>query len=145
MIEGKDSKIFPKLTICDVKTKGLDQDHIYSVQCVLPFNIFNERMYAFLWLWIFIIIISFTLIDLISWINRAFLFGTFYRFNFIKKRLRIFNNVKNNDKLIKLFTKYYIGIDGVFILRLLEYNSSVTLVYDLINKMWLDFLIDINQ
>ena len=76
--------------------------------------------------------------DLISWIIRGFFFGSIYRFNFVKKRLQIFTKEKN-DKLIRLFANYYLGMDGVFILRLLEYNTSATLTYDLLSKMWHQF------
>ena len=141
IVQGMDSKIFPRITICDVKTREVSQDHIYTVQCVLTFNLFNERIYAFLWFWIFCVVIPFTFIDLFTWLKRAFFFGSIYRYNFVKNRLVIFNKIRTvkEKHLVKLFSEYYIGTDGVFILRLIEHNSNATVVTDLINQMWQNF------
>jgi len=159
MVQGNDSIIFPKIAICksfkvyfnlkmytkfyltnlkgDVKTRELEQSHLYTLQCILTFNLYNERIYAFLWFWIFTIVISFTLVDLISWLSRV-MFGSIYRYNFVKKRLKVFVHEKN-DRLIRKFANKYLGPDIIFLLRLLEYNASATLVYDLINQMWDQF------
>lgn len=141
IIQRNDSRIFPRITICDVKTRELGQDHVYSLQCVLSFNLFNERIYAFLWMWIFFILIPFTLIDLIAWVKRVFIFGSNFRYKFIKERLLIYNPLKSKKErlLVKLFTEFQIGMDGVFILRLLEHNSTASVVSELINKMWIQF------
>ncbi len=101
---------------------------------------FNERMYAFLWLWIFLILIPFATCDIVCWINRVVFQGTRYRHKFIKRRLDMVNYKKSTDRhLLKLFCETFCGMDGIFILRLLEHNSNATVVYDLINKMWVQF------
>ncbi|CAF0916907.1 unnamed protein product [Brachionus calyciflorus] len=139
-----DSKIFPRMTVCDIHTRELGSDHLHTVQCVLSFNLFNERIYAFLWLWIFLVIIPFTSWDLFLWIKRIVIFRANYRYNFVKTRVNINGKgLTNRDKiLIKLFTEYYIGNDGVFVLRLIEHNSNAIVVSDLINMMWNQFKID---
>ena len=93
LVQQSDSKIFPRITICDVKTKELGTDHTYTVQCVLSFNMFNERIYAFLWFWIFMILIPFTVIDLISWMKRVILFGSYNRYQYVKSHIKIFNEI----------------------------------------------------
>jgi hypothetical protein len=72
------------------------------------------------------------------------MFGSIYRYHFIKKRLKVFVCEKN-DKLLKKFANRYLGPDIIFLLRLLEYNSSATLVYDLTNKMWNQFKNEMKQ
>jgi hypothetical protein len=113
--ERNDSKIFPRITICDVKTKELGTNHLYTVQCVLAYNLFNERIYSFLWFWIFIVIIPLTIIDLIKWIQRFFIFGSYYRYKFIRDRVRIYDQKTGRKEkfLIKLFCEYYMGNDGI--------------------------------
>ncbi len=140
IVQGNDSRMFPRLTICDVRTREIGQDHVYSIQCILSFNMFNERMYAFIWMWIFLILIPFAIMDIGIWINRVIFRGHRYRYRFIKKRLDMANYRKNTDRhLLKLFCEKYCGMDGIFILRLLEHNSNAAVVYDLINKMWISF------
>ena len=134
------------MTICDVKTNELGQDHIYTIQCILSFNLFNERIYAFLWLWIFLILIPFAVIDIVVWLNRVLLFGSSYRYAFVKKRLKITGGNENLDKrLLKIFSDTYCGMDGIFVLRLLEHNSNAAVVYDLLNKMWTQFKTEQND
>jgi hypothetical protein len=141
LVDRSDSKIFPRITICDVTTKEMGTDHHYSLQCVLSFNLFNERIYAFLWFWIFVILIPFLVADLFTWISRVFIFGRNYKYKFLKSRIQIFNQIKtDNDKfLLQMFSEYCMGNDSVFVLRLLETNSNAIVVADLLNKMWTEF------
>jgi hypothetical protein len=72
------------------------------------------------------------------------MFGSIYRLNFIKKRLSVISG-QNDERLLKKFVNSYLGSDTIFVLRLLEYNASATLVYDLINQMWSQFNREIKQ
>lgn len=144
---ASDSKIFPRITICDVKTTEMGTDHLYTVQCVLSFNLFNERIYAFLWFWIFLVIVPFTIIDLVNWLKRLLFFGSYYRFRFMLDHIRVLNqDLTQKDKfMIKIFSEYYMGNNGVFILRLLEHNSNSLVVSELINQMWNKFKVEQEQ
>jgi hypothetical protein len=53
--------VFPRVTICEFKARGQDMVnvHPYTVQCVLPINLYNEKIYVFLWFWmIFVACVS---------------------------------------------------------------------------------------
>lgn len=144
MTSMSDSRVFPRVTVCDVRTREMGSDHLYTVQCVLAFNLFNEKIYSFLWFWIFIVIIPYTVMDFLTWIKRVVIFGTSYRYNFILSRVMIpGKGLTNRDKiLVKLFTEYYIGNDGVLVLRLIEHNSNAIVVSNLVSKMWEQFKYD---
>jgi hypothetical protein len=143
-----DSRIFPRVTVCDIKTKELGTEHLYTVQCILSYNLFNERIYAFLWFWIVAVVIPFTIIDLFRWLRRLVVYSTRFNYQFIKDRLRIYETLKRGDPkeklLVRIFAEHYVSTDGVFILRLIEHNSNAMVVSELINEMWKHFKIEQN-
>lgn len=59
------SKIFPKLTKCDMYVIGPSGSiENKDVFCILPLNIINEKIFAFLWIW-YIILFAISSINLI--------------------------------------------------------------------------------
>lgn len=52
------SQVFPKLAKCTIYTFGLGGSiNNNDALCMLPLNILNEKIFAFLWLWFILIII----------------------------------------------------------------------------------------
>lgn len=50
------SKIFPKLAKCTIFTYGMGGSiNNYDALCMLPLNILNEKIFAFLWFWFILI------------------------------------------------------------------------------------------
>ncbi|XP_005109439.2 innexin unc-9 [Aplysia californica] len=62
----RESVTFPKNTICDFKIRQLANIHTYSIQCVLPINMYNEYIFIFLWFWLVLLCVVNTY-SLIKW------------------------------------------------------------------------------
>merc|ERR1719233_225696 len=63
------SRVFPKVTKCTFHKYGPSGSiQRHDIQCVLPINILNEKIYVFLWFW-FMILTCMTIIDLVHHIG----------------------------------------------------------------------------
>lgn len=40
--------------------------HNYTVQCVLPWNLFNEKIYIFLWWWL-VVVVAMSILGFLVW------------------------------------------------------------------------------
>jgi hypothetical protein len=61
-----DSPRFPRVTLCDLNVRRLANVQRYTVQCVLPINLFNEKLFFIMWFW-FLIIMFVTIISIFRW------------------------------------------------------------------------------
>ncbi|XP_052820124.1 innexin unc-9-like [Mya arenaria] len=133
----KESRRFPRVSLCSFSVRGIQQkDH--TVQCVLPLNLFNEKIFLFLWFWFVFVAIS-TGANLMSWIWHLIVRRN--RVSFVKKYLKIKGRLQTTtDK--SLCTKFgnYLRDDGIFLLQLLARNSNPLHVTDVINGLWDRFL-----
>ena len=59
---------FPKVTMCDLTVRRLGNVQRYTVQCVLPVNIFTEKIYLFIYFW-FILISFRNIVSLVLWVG----------------------------------------------------------------------------
>ena len=69
LLRGKDWKIsshFPRLTLCDFDIRTLGNVHHHTVQCVLPINALNEKIFIFLWFWMVLLICA-SIINISYW------------------------------------------------------------------------------
>src|SRR5690606_19540953 len=46
------SKIFPLNVYCDFNIIKIGQPTLYTVQCLLPMNVFNEKIFTIIWFWL---------------------------------------------------------------------------------------------
>nr|CAH8866524.1 unnamed protein product [Trichobilharzia regenti] len=129
---------FPRVTFCDLEAKKLGKNHIYTLQCVLPLNMFLEKIYIFLWFW-HVLIAFITLISFIVWFYR--IYWPTARIKFITDHLKVLNLIPINKDLkteirIQEFVNYYLGLDGLFVIRLITANCGILLAGELTAELW---------
>ncbi|CAH8501547.1 unnamed protein product [Schistosoma rodhaini] len=124
---------FPRVTYCDFETKKLGKNYKYTLQCVLPLNLFLEKVYVFLWFW-FIFIGILTSYSLFKWLLRLTI--NHNRIQFINKFLYTIQTTEFNPILLKYFINHYLHLDGLFLLWLISINISDLIIHDLIIKLW---------
>ena len=84
---------------CNFAVRNLaDNIHTYTVQCSLPINIFNEKIFLIVWFWLYLITL-FTLFGFFYWLASLF-YPQFYKSNLIRylssmKRINIHHFPEN--------------------------------------------------
>ncbi len=150
------SRIFPKISMCDFRIREVGNpkvSHRYTVQCVLPINLFNQQIFTFIWFWYFIVLIV-NFYSLCVWTYR---FLPSNRLRYISRRIEIMRQAlfwrhKNTPlnfeqmpdlemhdfekDLIRHFVQDYLESDGLFILRVLSSNTSDFVCTELIQELW---------
>lgn len=126
---------FPRVSMCDFKVRESTKIHEHTVQCVLPINFINEKVFIFIWFWLaFLTIVN--AYDLLVWTIRS-VFKSFH-YNFVKYRIQL---LSQNDRRLrkgacKDFVFRYLQQDSCLVLRIVEANSSDLVVSELINELW---------
>lgn len=92
---------FPYVTFCDfwVRRMGGNQ-HRYTVQCVLPVNLFNEKVFIVLWFWL-VFLAAASCLGLVLWIFTAI--GPVNK-TFVKKYLTIMGRLKRGRRRSSIYT-----------------------------------------
>jgi len=126
---------FPRVTMCDFTVRRLGNLHRYTVQCTLPINLYNEKIYMFLWFWMVFVALC-TTVSLVTWILRFVMPGD--RLTYIENHLRMLQRFTSDDDRGKMtrFTKNYLRHDGVFLLRLIGHNTNTLTVSEIIGSLW---------
>ncbi|XP_041375056.1 innexin unc-9-like [Gigantopelta aegis] len=134
--QWEESRRFPKVTLCDFDIRQLNNVQRQTVQCVLPYNLFNEKIFIFLWFW-FLLVATVTFYNLLVWLWLALMQNN--RGRFVKKHLKEVDALHGevDKKLAKRFADQYLRDDGIFVLRLIVKNSSEILFSDVMRLLWL--------
>ncbi|XP_067945999.1 innexin unc-9-like [Watersipora subatra] len=140
LILGEDvgeSTRFPRATLCSFKVREFGGNtHRHTVQCVLPINLFNEKIYLFFWFWL-VFVMSFTVISIFVWMWDIV---GHTRVQFIKKYIKMmpdFKYEKKTDrKYIRAFAESYLKQDGVFILRLIGKNVNEVILCEIVLALY---------
>ncbi len=116
------------------------------MQCVLSINLFNEKIFIFLWFWLCIVSI-FNIFDLFSW-TYTLILNNHERYTYVKRRLVALNPTTSDrnlyfnfsdaeeKRLFKKFVNNYLREDGVLALRLLSRNSQDLIVSEVIANLF---------
>ena len=130
--------------MCDFNVRFLGNVQRYTVQCVLPINLFNEKVFLFIWVWIFFVFIG-TLVGTSVWVVRAISRND--RVTYIKNHLH-FNQKLDGDAnlgMINNFVHKYLQQDGVFILRIIGHNTNAITVTEITCELFEKFKKKFNQ
>jgi len=131
----KESLRFPRQTLCDFERRTMARNIPYTVQCVLPINLFNEKIFIFVWFWLaFMGIVN--VLSLLSWLWIAF---TTNRRGYVRKYLKVFGKYeKENDRERLIgFCDKYLRQDGHFAFRMISKNTNgemITCLWDFFGK-----------
>ncbi|KAL8564087.1 hypothetical protein ACOMHN_034564 [Nucella lapillus] len=132
--EWTESPRFPRVTLCDFHIRELANVQHWTVQCVLPINMFNEKLFFILWFWLVWVGLV-TAGSTLLWLWR--IFHKQSHMDYIKKYLVILDKYKKEDKkLVRKFAEDYLRDDGIFLLRLVAQNSNIILLSDTIGELW---------
>ena len=134
----KESPRFPRVTFCDFEIRQLENIQRFTIQCVLPINLFNEKIFIFLWFWFFFVA-ALSVYNLIKW--STFVLVKKRKAQFVRKYLKITKKL-NSDferKLSYKFVDHYLRDDGAFVLGVITSNSTDLVTTDLVNELWKKF------
>ena len=129
----KGSRRFPRITFCDLKVRRLGNIQRYTVQCVLPINLFNEMIYLFVWFWlVFVAIVS--TYSFFSWFMQEMFRQD--RVRFVKKNLYQKLTTEQDKRDFAMFLEKFLKHDGVFVLKLIGENANKLVLCEVLNKLW---------
>uniref|UniRef100_A0A914VH76 Innexin n=1 Tax=Plectus sambesii TaxID=2011161 RepID=A0A914VH76_9BILA len=77
--QWEDSGHFPRVTMCDVTIRAFGNIQTWSVQCVLVMNMFNEKIFLFLWWW-FCLVGVLTTLNFLYWLTISVCSSSSYSF-----------------------------------------------------------------
>ena len=149
LLRGADwteSDRFPRVTMCDLKVRRLGNVQRYTVQCVLPINLFNEKIYLFLWFWM-VFVATMACLSLLTWTLRSLFYSD--RMRYVKKHIALMQeenrdgdlDIKSEDgkRHFRSFMQEYLQQDGVFVLRLVGHNTNAITVTEFVWDLWKNY------
>ncbi len=137
LVRGEDwstSVRFPRVTLCNFQIRHQGARlHDYVVQCTLTINLFNEKIFVFLWFW-YVFVATVTILSFMQWIARCVYWPA--QVHYVKRKLRSYDvNHRTKATMIR-FTQYYLRRDGMFIIRLLSMNVGEMVASETLKGLW---------
>ncbi|CAJ0947169.1 unnamed protein product, partial [Mesorhabditis belari] len=142
--EWLESGVFPRVTLCDFKVRRLANVHRYTVQCVLMINMFNEKIYLFLWFWFLFVMIS-TVINFFYCCFQLIPSGS--RTNSCRRWLSDSKEDQpdhyNRTRIIGSFAQRGLKPDGVLLMRFIEGHAGAIVARELTSQLFSEYFNDV--
>ncbi|KAM7537444.1 hypothetical protein Aperf_G00000071786 [Anoplocephala perfoliata] len=135
LLKGKawtETQIFPRVGACRPTLYQVSTTNSYFVQCVLPINMLNEKIYVFLYFFLGSVVII-QVLSIPLWIFRI---SAFRQKHFIKRFLKMADVYDRNSQelrdLIDRFISEFLRQDGHFLLRMLSMNAGDLITVEIV-------------
>uniref|UniRef100_A0A0N5AYT1 Innexin n=1 Tax=Syphacia muris TaxID=451379 RepID=A0A0N5AYT1_9BILA len=128
--------VFPRVSVCDFSVWQVGNILRYSAQCVLVINMFNEKIFVFLWFW-YMLLAAATVLSFTYWLI-IIIIPCFSRW-FISQSLELSDmkfDPSTKKKEVERFVSTYLRHDGIFILRMVTIHAGVIFGTDLVLSLW---------
>ncbi|KHN74783.1 Innexin-3 [Toxocara canis] len=143
--EWLDSGVFPRVTMCDFKVRRLANIHRYSVQCVLMINMFNEKIYLFIWFWFLFVAIS-------TLLNFLYCFATMLISSYRERTAAVLLSTYKLDEesrmdtsIVRRFVHNALKPDGILLLRFVDMHAGGMAARDLCAQLFHDFYVSLES
>ncbi|CAF2506909.1 unnamed protein product [Rotaria sp. Silwood2] len=144
-----ESPRFPRVTMCDFMIRHLGSNqHWYAIQCNLPINLYNEKIFLGIWIWLIVL----TILNLLSMVVWIISLGRRRRLATIKKYLKLSSTVSEEKESLLLSTAMsvyrghgrteraedltdYLGSDGFLIFDIVARNTDDIVAGQIIDRL----------
>ncbi|CAJ0944373.1 unnamed protein product, partial [Mesorhabditis belari] len=133
MLHGRhwqESGHFPRVTYCDVTVRELGNVNNWTLQCVLMVNMFNEKIFIFMWFY-FAFLLVITFFNWVIWLHRR-LFGSV---DFIKELVAQENFIPSTANVGK-FKDRVLKNDGLLLIRMIDENAGRIFASEVARELW---------
>ena len=123
---------FLKVTICEFQVRHMHVTQPYVLQCVLPINLFNEKIFLFIWFWL-AILSACTVFSFLKWFYKSVWWRRSQE-EHVRKQLRFTAN--NQPPELKEFISKTIRRDTILLLRMVSQNVGPLTEAEVIRGLW---------
>ena len=129
------SPVFPRVTMCDFFIRMLGNLQRYTVQCVLPINLYTEKIYVFLWFW-FVMVAACSVASFLMWTIRSLIWMDRHRFILNHIPADANSDYLEGEPMSHSFLNQYLKQDGAFLLRLMAHNTNNITTTEIISSLY---------
>jgi len=121
------------VTLCEFAIRDQSRVHQYVVQCALSINLFNEKIFIFLWFWLVFVGVV-TVADLCAWLFRSLYWAG--QVQYVRRRLRAFDAAQRPPAVLAKFAENYLRRDGLFVIRMIGLNVGDVAASEVLCGLW---------
>lgn len=125
---------FPLQTLCQVRAALQGGLRTYLCRCVLPVNVFNEKIFSVVWFYL-ALLLPLNVASLLLWLWRCFRCNRFAFVRLCLWRTRMVS-LGELSRVSRKIAVNYLGWDGVFVLRLIENNHGSAMATVVLSRLY---------